>query len=235
MNLDTEEEKEYWKLLESTQQRWYPEVVHRMSNQTELQQQEGRVAVIKFEDETKPSVKLFETSKALRRYLDKYPPAKPADVPVLRRAFVLEELPRKFVQVLGSKIRVPPSFFTSHWSGLGGFTGRLLNRTPRHYDNRNRFTLTSPRLHQAKIEEKEGDKKHPIYYMESSIDCKLSCQTVFGDFNGPLLSFERVSFWSVCEGESWDGKSLLTPRFPAPPFPNMACCLAKYLISRATG
>jgi hypothetical protein len=203
-----EEENEYWKLLESTQRRWYPGFVNHISGQIGPKQEEGEAAVITFEDETIPSVQPFETSKALRSYLTKHPRTRPTDSPILRRAFVLEGLPRNFVQVLGSRLRVPPSFFASHWAGLGNFSGRLLNRTPRHYDNRNRFTLTLPKLHQAKIQGKESDNDDPIYYMESSIDRELSRITLFGDFDGPLLSFERVSFWSVCEGQSWDGKSL---------------------------
>jgi hypothetical protein len=63
-------------------------------------------------------------------------------------------------------------------------------------------------MYGAKINELEGDKANPIYYMESSVNRQLSRITLFGDFDGPLSSFEKLSFWTSCEtGElSWDGK-----------------------------
>jgi hypothetical protein len=202
---DTQEEREYWSLLESTQRQAYPGFVDQLSAQVGTIGEVGRAAVIEFEDGAKPSVRRFHGSRHLRSYLDK---PSPANGLVRRRAFVLQGLPRKLIQVLGSRLEVPPSLFAAHWAGPGVYNGILLNRTPRHYDNQNRFIVISPKLHRARINELESDKSEPIYYMVSSIHRQLSRVTVFGDFEGPLLSFERLSFWSVCKGNSWDGKYL---------------------------
>lgn len=196
------EEGYYWSLLESTQQQQYPEFVKHLSGQVWPMGEEGQAAVIEFQDSARPSVRKLATSTALRRCLSE---PHPIDA-VRRRAFVLEGLPRNFIQVLGAKLKVPPAFFASHWVGLGGFIGNLLNRTPRHYDSRSRFILTFPKLHRARIKALDGDYRYPFYYMESSVYRPLSRMTVFGDLDGPLSSFERLSFWSTCNGGSWDGK-----------------------------
>jgi hypothetical protein len=141
---DTQKEKDYWSLVESTQRQAYPGFVDQLSAQVGTIGEVGRAAVIEFEDAAKPSVRRFPGSKALRSYLDK---PSPANGLVRRRAFVLQGLPRKFIQVLGSRLEVPPSLFAAHWAGPGFYKGILLNRTPRHYDSQNRLVFTSPKLH----------------------------------------------------------------------------------------
>lgn len=202
-----EQENEYWSLLISTQRAFYPGFTDQLLRQIGPRQEEGRAAVINFQDGANPSVQQFEKSRALRSYLNS-PSSRSPGGPVIRRMFVLEGLPRKFIQVLGSKLRVPPSLFAARWAGPGRYLGNLLKRTPRHYDNRSCFTLIAPKIHQARIEGKASDNEDPVYYMESSVIRQLSCITLFGDITGPLSSFEHLSFWSLCEGQSWEGKSI---------------------------
>ncbi|KAH6960038.1 hypothetical protein BKA56DRAFT_701449 [Ilyonectria sp. MPI-CAGE-AT-0026] len=203
-------EAEYWSGLESTNQ-WYPDFVSQLSKQVGAQQDEGRAAMITFQDGAEPSLRVFKNSKALRRYFTNSPTPISPDAPVCRRVFVLEGLPRRFIQILGSRLRVPPSFFAAHSAQPGKFVGSLLNHTLRHYDNRSRFTLISPKLHQAKIQEKPSNNANPVYFMQSSITRQLARITLFGEFEDPLWSFEKVSFWSVCEGKSWDALLLVDP------------------------
>jgi hypothetical protein len=59
--------------------------------------EEGQAAVIEFWDNAKPSVRNLATSRELTRCLDE---SHPTDV-VRRRVFVLEGLPKNFIQVLG--------------------------------------------------------------------------------------------------------------------------------------
>jgi len=201
---------EYWSRLESTQRQWYPGFVRQLSSQIGAEQDEGRAAVITFQDGAKPSTRVFTKSRDLRRYFTNSPAPASPDTPVSRRVFVLEGLPRRFIQLLGSELRVPPSFFAVHWAHPGKFVGSLLNHTPRHYDNRSRFTLTFPKLHWAKIQGKPSDDVDPVYFMQSSINRQLTRINLFGEFEDPLWSFEKMSFWSSREGESWDGKSDLS-------------------------
>ncbi|KAH8710026.1 hypothetical protein GQ44DRAFT_776862 [Phaeosphaeriaceae sp. PMI808] len=185
---DLREEGDYWSLLESTQQQQYPEFVKHLSKQNYLGEKK-------------------EKRPHLRRCLNEPHPTGA----VRRRVFVLEELPRNHIQILGAKLKAPPDFFASHWACLESIIGNLLNRTPRHYDSQNRFILTFPRLHRARIKALDGDYPHPYYRMETSIHRLLSRMTVFGDLDGPLTSFEQLSFWSTCNGESWDAILLVDP------------------------
>ncbi|PMD47091.1 hypothetical protein L207DRAFT_627816 [Hyaloscypha variabilis F] len=194
----------YWSLLESTQQQQCPEFLEHLRGQIG---EEGRAAVIQFQDGTKPSVKNLRNSRALERFLNIAQPTGS----VRRRIFVLEGLPRNFIQVLGAKLRVPLAFFASHWAGPGRFIGSLLNRTPRHYDNQNRFILTFTTLHRARINALKEDDSYPFYYMESSTHRYLSRMTIFGDLDGPLCSLEQLSFWSTSNAESWDAIPLVDP------------------------
>lgn len=212
MAYDTEkaraEEKRYWSLLESTQQHQNPEFVSHLSNQHGPLKEEGRIAIVNFKHEAEPVVDTsIETSEDLREYLE----GQPKSSPFSGRLFILEGLPKAFIQVLGSKLRIPPGFFSSHWIVAGGPTGHLINRSPRHHDNKSRFLLSFTRLHRARISYKPGANSVPLFLMESSVNRLLSRITLFGDFDGPLTSQEHVSFWSrpMDSGESkegcWDG------------------------------
>ncbi|KAK3297934.1 uncharacterized protein B0H64DRAFT_393421 [Chaetomium fimeti] len=207
-----DDEAEYWSRLESTQRQWYPGFVKQVSSQLGAEQDEGQVAVITFQDGVKPHVRVFTKSKDLRRYLDSNsPPPSSPNVPECRRMFVLEGLPKKFIQLLGSRLRVPPSFFAAHWVQPGKFVASLLNQTLRSYDNQTRFTLASPKLHRAKIQGEPGDDADPVYFMQSSITRQLGRDSLFGEFEGPLWSYEIVSFWSACDRGSWDALLLVDP------------------------
>ncbi|KAJ5831261.1 uncharacterized protein N7525_009514 [Penicillium rubens] len=197
----------YWSLLQSTLQQQYPEFVQHLSEQEGSMGEEGQAAVIEFWDNAKPSVRNLATSRELTRCLDE---SHPTDV-VRRRVFVLEGLPKNFIQVLGARLKVPPAFFASHWTVPGSVTGSILNQHPRHYNRQDRFALKFPKLHRARIKALEGDDRYPFYSMESSVHRPLSCITVFGDFDGPLSSFEQLSFWGKCDEKSWDTIPLVDP------------------------
>lgn len=199
--MSSKSEEGYLSLIENTQRLQYPGFVNSLLSGPLAE--DGRAAVIEFRDGLKPSVKELKTSRALRRYLEQAPPD---DVPV-RRAFVLEGLPKTSIQILGSKLRVPPSFFAAHWAGHGRYLGNMLNRAPRSYAAENRFLLRFPRLHQAKIKAVEGDETDIVYRMGSRADRPLSHTSLFGDLKGPLASLEQLSFWGLAKGQGWDGES----------------------------
>jgi len=200
-------EQAYWSFIKSTQERSYPEFVRHLSAQAENDAEKGRMAVVEFRDGSSPTVRRHISPETLRYFLD-------GDITnvgsTVQRVFLLEGLPRRFIEILGSRLRVPPGFFAANWVN-SEYVGSLLNRTPRNYDCRDRFVLKMPRLHQVKIRRENGDKPEPFYYMDTSIRRRISSKTVFGDFDGPLSSSERVSFWRTSQGESWDGRLCTRP------------------------
>ncbi|KAI0973011.1 hypothetical protein F4678DRAFT_471380 [Xylaria arbuscula] len=191
-----EQEDEYWSYLVSTQIQIYPGFIKQVSSQVEAGQDEGQVAVIKFQDIARPQYQVYSNPEDLRRYFDTSPRPRSPDAPVSRRLFVLEGLPKSFIQLLGSRLGVPPSFFAVHYQNTGKLVGNLLNRTLRDYESQGRFTLTFPRLHSAMIDDEANDTV-PLYFMQSSITRQLHRKNLFGDVKGPLWSFEQVSFWTV--------------------------------------
>lgn len=200
-------EDHYWSLLEFTQRSQYPKFVTFLSEQRLAQQEEGRAAVISFRDGFKPSVNRLPTSDHLRQSLDNaFDPNT-----VVRRLFILEGLPRKSILILGSRLRVPPSFFSAHWVDPGSFVGNLVNRSPRYHNNPYQFQLSFTKLHRAIIKAKPDDGSEPPYWINSSVPRRLSRRTIFGGLDGPLASFEQVSFWATppsdsCNKQSWDGE-----------------------------
>jgi hypothetical protein len=212
------EDMHYWSLLESTQEHLFPDFVQHLRRQQGPTAEEGKAALIEFSDSAaSPSVRRLKSSRALRRSLeDIEAQIQPATSILRRRIFVLEGLPRNYIQILGAKLRVPPAFFASQWKAVG-FVGHLLNRNPRQYDNTNRFILNFPKLHQARVKALREDEEFPFYHMDYGPHCPLSRTTIFGDADGPLSSPEQVSFWSKLDRENWDGRlSSLTP--PMLPF-----------------
>lgn len=209
---DLDLDNHYWSLLNSTQGPYYPGFLNHLSQQVGSTRKDGRAAVIRFEDNSEPLVRRFKSPGKVREYLNESLKSNTT----VRQFFILEGLPRDFIQVLGARLRVPPSFFSAHWINPDCFVGDLLNRTPRHCNNSNQFQLSFTKLHRAQIETRPEDDCDPRYWTQSSIRRLLSRLTIFGDLDGPLTSLERVSFWSTplldnSKNKSWHGKNdLLT-------------------------
>ena len=196
-------EDDYCAFINSALSSLYPDFVHHLASQDDVsKEEEGRLAIIEFQDNCNPVVRgPLGTSADLVRYLDTCVSSSPTTT--ARRVFVLEGLPKAYIRVLGSRLKVPPSFFAQHWQV--DKSGMLLNRAPRQYERHNRFSLSMTRFHRAKI--RDDDKL--FYYMKTSLGRRLSRLTIFGDFGGPLSSLETVYFWSIKRGQSWDGNCLL--------------------------
>jgi hypothetical protein len=201
------EEGDYWVRLQASQRAVCPGLVNHLASQAKGREaEEGRLAVVEFQQGTTiPAVRELRSSRSLTRYLDNTSgTASPPGTLIRRRIFVLEGLPKNFIEVLGGRLKIPPAFFSSHWV-TGRYEGVMLNRMPRYCDPTSRCTLRMPRFHRAKIHELSSDGGEPIYRMNTPFRRRLSRATLFGDFNGLLSSTERASFWVRKEGESWDG------------------------------
>jgi hypothetical protein len=188
--------EEYWSLIKSTQEVTYPGFVQQLEHQSLAQQNSGRAAVFEFGDKPEPFPKIFFQFEALRDFLDNF--RNGAEV---RCVIVLEDLPRSFVEVLGSRLRIPPSFFGDHWVNPDSpFTRRTL----RHQDPRRRFMLKWRKLHRATI---VGQKEDGLdTYLISSTASRTVTGTSLGVSDGVTASSEKLSFWSAgSDGNSWPG------------------------------
>jgi hypothetical protein len=183
-------ETKYWSLIKSQEQS-YPGFVKRLENQTEWRQKSGRIAI--FCDSEKRTIKRFGTSDGLRKFLDgnENKPGEP-------RIFLLEDLSKSFVEILGSRLRIPPSFFADHWEDQDGNFTRW---TLRHQDPHRRYMLRWRRLHEKSV---EGDGPLDPYVIPGEVARIVSSKGLFGDTVGPMTSREKLSYW--CSSCSSFGK-----------------------------
>lgn len=195
------EEDRYWSLVDSTQKHHYPDFVRHLSEQQAVLGEDGRAAIISFLNDATASIRVVNSSAKLRECLE----SSDESHTTMRRLVILEGLPKSFVQVLGVKFRVPPNFFSAHWTTPGSFLGTLVNRTPRHYDHQHRFHLSFTKLYQAQIESQPKDSIEPFYSLVSSIPRIVSRYTIFGEADGPLMGKEHVSFWGSPRDGGWEG------------------------------
>jgi len=207
-------EGDYWARMQASQREVCPGLINHLASQTKGREaEEGRAAVVEFQHgSATPAVRELLSSRSLARYLDKTSDtAGPSGKLIRRRIFVLEGLPKNFIEVLGLRLKIPPALFTSHWV-TGRYEGAMLNRMPRHYDPTSRCTLRMPRFHRAKVQALSTDIVEPIYHTNTPFRRRLSRATLFGDFDGLLSNTERASFWVGREGESWDGTIHFAPQ-----------------------
>ncbi|PMD16328.1 hypothetical protein NA56DRAFT_649479 [Hyaloscypha hepaticicola] len=180
--MDSSVEERYWKLIKSSQKLSYPGFVDSLERQTLWRRNAGRVAVF---CQDKDSPQEFSTSDDLRRFLNDHP-----NKPDEARIFVLEDLPRSFVEILGSRLRIPPSFFADHWEDpQGGITTR---GSVDQQDPNRRYMLRWQRLHQKNIvaEKKDGPG---LYLLPSEVSRFVFRTSLFG--KNVTISSEKLSYW----------------------------------------
>jgi hypothetical protein len=126
-----------------------------------------------------------------------------------RRLFILEDLPREFVELLGSQLRVHPSFFARHCTDLSFFdTWTDLSCQPKEI---NQLFLPSMHfMHAPKIVQHPGRDLAELYCANFIVRRILAWPKPFGgwDLRGTIAELEcGISYWaSEHDGGSWDGK-----------------------------
>jgi hypothetical protein len=175
-------EATYWSLV-SSQKLSYPGFVERLEKQTLWRQNTGRVAIF-CAGERIP--REFSTSDQLRNFLDLHP-NKPGEP----RIFVLEDLSKSIVEILGSRLRIPPSFFADHWEDEDG---NITRWTLRHQDPHRRYMLRWQKLHQKIISDEGSDGLDP-YFLPSEVSRMVSRRSLFGDSVGVTTSRVKLSYW----------------------------------------
>jgi hypothetical protein len=134
----------------------------------------------------------------LKNFLDN-PPNGGADV---QRIIMLEDLPRSFVEVIGSWLRIPPSFFGNHWQSP---ETPFMRRALRHDDSHCCFMLDWRKLHRANIVAPKGDGLD-AFLMASNVLRAVTRISLFGESDGVTLSSEKLSFRGVrSNSNSWSG------------------------------
>ncbi|KAH8724139.1 hypothetical protein GQ44DRAFT_760565 [Phaeosphaeriaceae sp. PMI808] len=208
LSASDEKREKYLELLHTQLRRLFPEFVKNIYLQSSHQREMGRVAVIEYCEGEYSRQKTFESSYELQRYFETTADTKPA-APT-QRMFILEDLPRNYVEILGSQLRIPPSSFGAHWSDPT--TPTFNHRSPFCKFSENKFMIGYA-ANQAIRVEAPSHLEATKYRWNANI----SRHVHFYDPHGPLVdqpkSYHRISFWTTgarSDG-SWDSILIVDP------------------------
>jgi hypothetical protein len=188
------------------------------SNQREQEgasREKGRAAALHFFSDGEVSTTTFSGSSDLQQYLDAGTNnktfdgnASPSVYQPLRRMIILEDLPRNYVEILGSRLQIHPRFFAAHYSCpiKTGSTGKgLILGQP----SRGSFVLQSPQMHYMTVTDQELDGGGLLYRANSHVrryilkgvkDNDTDLSGCFGEM------WNVISFWSKEHGNGdWTG------------------------------
>jgi len=169
-----------------------------VASQSLIQQQLGRIARVEFLADKRPSCSVFHDANELQSFLDDREAASPQGAEC-RELYLLEDLGRANIEVLGSRLRIPPEVFALHWEKEVAPVNRKTLRLNRYHN----ISLRYPVMHY--LSEKIGAhdaELPPGLYIDRINNVPRKLQLVDDDGNMGV-SMHQVSFWS--NAESFDG------------------------------
>jgi hypothetical protein len=207
-------EIEYASLIRDQTRPFFPKFVAAMSKQDTAQRNRGRCAVVEFSEGKRRHTTIMETATEFSAYLSKPPTMSHSEhqsITPRRRLFVLEDLPYDYILTLGSQLRVPPSFFASHWEDPSALTFN-------HRDTFRRCTLPHFRIHYAssyrlKLDAPPSSSSNTIYAFDTRVSRHFVTYHKNGILHDEPKSHQVLSFWSSQPREdgSWDAILLVDP------------------------
>ena len=213
-------EIEYIGLIQNQIQPLFPNFATAISGQSPVERELGRCAVVEFKQGFAQQPSSFESSIELRHYLSNSPsPAITSQDQPRRRLFILEDLPRNYILTLGSRLRIPPSFFAGHYDDPASPTFNHRNSFARH--TKSQFRLRYGTSHRAEVDVPPGQRSN-IYAFNANVCRYLHAYDPKGPLYDEMRSHHIVSFWSSPVGidGSWDAVLLVDP-----PLTELAKCL----------
>lgn len=192
----------YLDLLSSQLCHLHPEFVHDLHAQNGNDRRRSRAAVIEYGD-TATQQRAYETPERLDEYLQES--AADKGTAPRRRLFLLEDLSRDYVGIIGSQLGIPPSFFGAHWADP---THSNFNyRSPfSRYTEENfvlRYASTLPVRIDACL-----DAHGSIFRYDANVNRHVHCYDPKGPIVDQPKSYHALSFWTSgarIDG-SWDCK-----------------------------
>lgn len=191
----------YLALLKKTQRIHFPGFVANLENQAECATACNRVVALKFDDKGAATVTRFATSQDLSAYLNGEATSRSDLATLARRSFyLLEDLHKENIEILGSRLCIPPSVFAAHWAdptiGHGTFDSVSQLASGPNY-----FRIKYRQLHRI------CNKEYPLgLYRDrySNVDRWLQLLDRSRHFES---SEHYVSYWSAKFGDkSWIGE-----------------------------
>ena len=205
-NIQDELNEAYFLLIVATQKTIFPAFVEDIEYQDDTESERGRAAVLEFRDGENPDMKTFDTSK-LKAYLDDpanilYSSINSHESP-RRRIFLLEDLGRRKVEILGSRLRIPPAFFGAHWTDPS-LTDRIVDQDFLAHDHSRYFRIAVPQIH--RICRQNETENYPLgLYEDPNTNISRFLQLLDKDQKFEV-SYHQVSYWGKKHGTGWTGE-----------------------------
>lgn len=195
----------YWSLIQNTTTKEFTRFAHALQEQDAAGREKARVVAIDFSDQGHALQTKFQNSVQLQEYLDGDARLRLSSGTAVRRRrmIILEDLARNYIEILGSRLRIHPSFFAAHWSDL------IINRhTWKGFalgqPSRGLFVLAAPQMHKIDVDDAGDDGNTYMYRLDSHVQRQI--------MKGPKQSendyaagfgeiWNVVSFWCVEYGE----------------------------------
>jgi hypothetical protein len=205
-------ELEYMGLIQNQIQPLFPTFAAALSKQSLVEREIGRCAVIEFNQGFVQQTTSFGNSVELRQYMlaTSPSPAIRAQNQPRRRLFILEDLPCNYILTLGSRLRIPPSFFAGHYDDPASSTFNHRNPFERH--TKSQFRLRYGNSHRAEVDV-PPHKSSSIYAFNTNVCRYLHAYDPKGLLYDEMRSHHILSFWSSPFGidGSWDAVLLVDP------------------------
>ncbi len=188
-------ELEYMNLIQNQIRPFFPNFAASLSRQTPVQREMGRCAVVDFSQGFSQRTSSFRNSVELRQYIleTSLSPAIGHQNQPKRRLFILEDLPLNHVLILGSGLRIPPSFFAGHYDDPASSTFNHRNPFERHTNSQ--FRLRYEDSHRAEVDVPHH-KRSSIYAFNTNVCRYLHAYDPKGLLYDELRSHHILSFWS---------------------------------------
>jgi CorA-like Mg2+ transporter protein len=205
-------ELEYMGLIQNKIQLLFPNFAAALSRQSSVEREIGRCAVVEFNQGFAQRTSSFGNSVELRHYLlatSRSPAFRSKNEPK-RRLFILEDLPRNYILTLGSRLRIPPSFFAGHYDDPASSTFNHRNPFERH--TKSQFRLRYANSHRAEVDV-PSHKGSGIYAFNTNVCRYLHAYDPKGPLYDEMRSHHILSFWSspLRVDGSWDAVLLVDP------------------------
>ncbi|RDW57691.1 hypothetical protein BP5796_12492 [Coleophoma crateriformis] len=205
-------EIEYMGLIRHQIQPFFPNFATALSRQSPVDREMGRCAVVEFNEGFAPRSTSFRTSVELRQYLLATPqsPVGDSQNQPQRRLFILEDLPCNYILALGSRLRIPPSFFAGHYDDPASST--FNHRNPFELHTTSQFRLRYGSSHRAEVDV-PPHKAASVYAFNSNVHRYLHAYDRNGLLYDELRSHHILSFWNslVDKDGSWNAVLLVDP------------------------
>ena len=123
---------------------------------------------------------------------------------------MLEDLPRNYILVLGSQLRIPPSFFAGHYDDPASSAFDHRNPFERHTNSHFRLRYATSHLAEVNV---PLHKSSSIYAFNTNVCRHLHAYDPKGPVNDEMRNHHNLSFWSSPLGidGSWDAVLLVDP------------------------